>query len=73
MFKFLPEFREKIKWFDLPPDAGDPELPLFTFDADKDLEARFHIKCFGTVTGTEIYALPDEQEYYPDEELRHES
>lgn len=86
-FHFLHQYCGKIKWFDLSPDAGDPsclcslcgeligeeEMPIRAFDADKGLEARFHIKCFGTVTGTEIYALPDEQEYYPDEELRHES
>lgn len=64
-FHFLHQYCGKIKWFDLSPDAGDPsclcslcgeligeeEMPIRAFDADKGLEARFHIKCFGTVTG----------------------
>ena len=74
-FQFLPEFSDKIKWFELSPDAGDPsclcslceqligeeEVPIRAFDTEKNLEARFHINCFGTVTGTMIYALPDEE------------
>lgn len=82
-FHFLPEYFDRIKCFDLSPDAGDPtclcslcdelideeELPIRAFDTEKNLEARFHTKCFGTVTGTKIYALPGHEEYYPEEEL----
>lgn len=79
-FHFLPEYVDKIKWFDLSPDAGDPsclcslceeligedELPIRAFDTEKNLEARFHMKCFGIATGTKIYALPDDEECYPE-------
>lgn len=82
-FHFLPEYRDKIRWFALSPDAGDPscicslcgeligedDMPIRAFDTEKDLEARFHTKCFGIVTGTEIHALPDDEEPYPEEEL----
>lgn len=82
-FQFLPEYRDKIKWFDLSPDAGDPscicslceqligedEVPIRAFDADRNLEARFHIKCFGTATGTKIHALSDDEEYYREGDL----
>ena len=81
--KLLPEFRDKIKWFDSSPDAGDPsclcsyceelidehEMPIRAFDTEKNLEARFHIKCFGIVTGEEICALPDDEEIYEDWDL----
>jgi len=80
-FHFLRKYLDKIKWFDLSPDAGAPncicslceqligenEVPIRAFDTARGLEARFHIKCFGTVTGTKIYALPDDLEYYPEE------
>jgi len=81
--KLLPEYQDKIKWFELSPDAGDPScicslceqlidengVPIRAFDADRNLEARFHIKCFGTVTGTKFYTLDEDEEYYPEEEL----
>ncbi|MBA7637851.1 hypothetical protein ES703_45500 [subsurface metagenome] len=82
-FQFLPEYVDKIKWFDTSPDAGDPsclcslcellidedEVPIRAVDTEKNLEARFHIKCFGTVTGEEIFALDDDEEIDEDEEL----
>ena len=79
-FQFLCEYQDRIKWFSVSPDAGDPsclcslcdeligedDVPIRAFDSERDLEARFHIKCFGTVTGTQIYPLDgDEQLYYP--------
>lgn len=74
-FQFLPKYVDKIKWFDTSPDAGDPsclcsyceelidkdEVPIRAVDTEKNLEARFHIKCLGIVTGEEIYALGDDE------------
>ena len=67
-FEILPEYAAKITWFKDSPDAGEPacicsfcgkllgeeEVPTRLFNTDNNTEARFHVICFGTVTGHKI-------------------